>query len=132
MKNIVLFAVGLVVIAVVVSQTGCASIITGTSQNIMVNSDPSGAKVITDTGLTVVTPATIRLPKGRAVVLTAQKDGYEKDTQVLNTSFNGWFIGNILLGGIPGMIVDMADGAYVNFDRSNVFFSLTPEKKSAP
>lgn len=132
MKRIILFAAGLIIIAVIVSQTGCASIITGTSQNIMINSEPSGAKVITDTGLTVITPATIRLPKGRAIVLTAQKDGYEKSTQVLNTSFNGWFIGNILLGGLIGMIVDLADGAYVSFDRSNVFFSLTPERKHAP
>jgi hypothetical protein len=132
MKNSILLAVGLVIIAIALSQMGCASIITGTSQNIMINSEPSGAKIITDTGLTVITPATIRLPKGRAIVLTAQKDGYEKSTQLLNTSFNGWFLGNILLGGLIGMIVDLADGAYVSFDRSNVFFSLTPEKKSAP
>lgn len=108
---------------------GCASIMSGTSQKVTFNSHPSGAKVITHTGLTLVTPSTATLPKGKSISVRCEKEGYETQTQTIGTSLNGWFFGNILFGGLIGMIIDIADGAMMNLDRDNVNFSLTPAKE---
>lgn len=118
--------IGLTLLLVV----GCASIMTGTSQQVSFASDPSGAKVdIQPSGFQGTTPFTVDLKKGRGYIATARKEGYEKAVQSIGTTFNGWFIGNILLGGIIGMIVDLADGAYMNLDRDTVNFRLEPKKK---
>ncbi|MFH0888176.1 MAG: hypothetical protein V1871_03095 [Planctomycetota bacterium] len=108
---------------------GCASIVSGTSQKVTFNSVPSGAKVITDTGLTLITPSTATLPKGKSISVRCEQEGYESQTQVIGTSFNGWFIGNLLFGGLIGMIIDAADGAMMNLDKDNVNFFLTPKEK---
>lgn len=119
-----LLFVGLLVMVVV----GCASIVSGTSQKVTFNSNPTGAKVITDTGLTLITPSTATLPKGKSISVKCEKEGYESQTQVIGTSFDGWFLGNIFFGGLIGMIIDAADGAMMKLDRDNVNFNLTPAK----
>lgn len=108
---------------------GCASIITGTSQQVSFSSDPSGAKVIIQpSGMQGTTPFTAKLKKGKSYIATAKKEGHEKAVQSIGTSFNGWVFGNLLFGGIIGLIIDVADGAYLNLDRDNVDFQL--EKKN--
>jgi uncharacterized protein YceK len=109
---------------------GCASIITGTSQQVNFNSNPAGAKVvIAPGGTTGTTPFTAKLAKGRSYTCTATKDGYDPDTQHIGKVFNGWFIGNALIGGIIGVIIDIADGAWFNLSIESVNFQLPPKQK---
>lgn len=45
-------------------------------------------------------------------VVTFKKDGYDDANYTIHGSLDGWYIGNILLGGLIGMlIVDPATGA---------------------
>ena len=68
-----------------------------------------------------MTPATVTLDssagyfKGEAYTITFSKEGYMNQTVTLNSSIDGWYWGNIVFGGLLGMlIVDPATGAMYN------------------
>jgi len=126
----------------------CASIVSKSTYPFTINSSPSDARVsITDKkGYEVFvgnTPAVARLKAGNGFFSKAEYQvkistpGY--DTQIIPVTFSldGWYFGNILLGGLIGMlIVDPATGAMWKIDREfiNVTLSqstsfLTPEMR---
>lgn len=107
--------------------SGCASIITGTDQTVTFNSEPDGATV-TVSGLVIgKTPVTVPISKGKNQSLTFEKEGYKTYTTQLSTSFNGWFWGNIIFGGLLGSTTDGVSGAIHEFSPDQYFVTLTPE-----
>ena len=59
------------------SLNGCATVFRGTTQTLEITSDPSGVSVLVlPYGERVVTPATIKASRVRAVTLLAEKFGY--------------------------------------------------------
>ncbi|WP_137936123.1 hypothetical protein [Chitinivorax sp. B] len=114
--------------------TGCASIIDGGSSVVEVKSTPEGATVVvTDEAGSKVhkaeTPTTISLARGagyfkaKSYSIELTKTGYKSQTIELRSSMNGWYIGNILFGGLIGfLVVDPLTGA---------MWKLTPEKIDA-
>lgn len=103
--------------------TSCASIVSKSSYPIAINSTPSEAKIsITDKkGIEIYTgqtPANLKLKAGSGFFGKAryqvkfEKEGYDTKTVPVEFELDGWYFGNILLGGIIGMlIVDPATGA---------------------
>jgi hypothetical protein len=95
--------------------TSCASIVAGGPSVLTANSRPSGATV-TAKGLangetlSGTTPTTFTLNKGSDYSLTFELDGYQSEEIIVRRTINGWFWGNIIIGGIPGWIVDAATG----------------------
>ncbi|MCY3997992.1 MAG: hypothetical protein OXE55_01375 [Flavobacteriaceae bacterium] len=61
--------------------------------------------------------------------MSLKADGFETKTFGLQKSFDGTFLWNILLGGLPGMIVDLITGAVNKFDPTTFVFDLEKEKK---
>ena len=57
-----------------------------------------------------------------------EKEGYEPVTVVLKKGLNGWVWGNILVGGIIGLIIDVATGATSKFVPSEVEVKLMQKK----
>jgi hypothetical protein len=102
---------------------GCASIIHGTRQNVAINSTPSGVKV-TKQGVHIgTTPAVVELKRGnKHIVLRFEKDGYEPIEIAMTNKVSGWIVGNILFGGIIGLVIDFITGGAYN---------LTPEEINA-
>lgn len=113
--------------------SGCSSIVSKSDYNVAINSDPGNANfVITNkAGQKVesgVTPSTINLKssagffKGESYTVVLNKEGYAERTYTLSSSVDGWYFGNILFGGLLGMlIVDPATGAMYNLpDRVDV------------
>lgn len=104
--------------------TGCATIITGSTDNVIINSNPSGVPftiqnkqgVIVTSG---VTPTTVILKKGDGYFdsqiyrVNYSLLGYYPQTTVLGSTLNPWYFGNLLFGGIiiGGVIVDPLTGA---------------------
>lgn len=103
--------------------SGCASIFSEQTYPVQVTSEPSRASIeIKDEDGNVVyngsTPATVKLTSsagyfdGERYTVTFRKDGYDEEQFVINSGIDGWYWGNILLGGILGMlIIDPATGA---------------------
>ncbi|MCY4160250.1 MAG: hypothetical protein OXE77_00105 [Flavobacteriaceae bacterium] len=60
--------------------------------------------------------------------ISLKADGYETKTFALTQSFDGNFLWNLLLGEIPGMIIDLATGAVNKFDQTTFSFDLEKEE----
>jgi len=101
---------GLLSVVILITILSCASIINGTKQNIRINSDPTGAQVSIN-GIKYTTPAVVKLKRGSNHSLTFTKEGYKPVTMKIDKEFNSWVLGNLIFGGIIGIIVDFADGA---------------------
>jgi hypothetical protein len=90
----------------------CATIVHGTKQKITVNSEPAGAKVVVRGVEMATTPAIIELERNNPnVVLRFEKEGYEPVEIMLKRKTSGWIWGNILLGGVFGLVIDFINGA---------------------
>jgi len=122
--------------------TGCATIMTGNKQQILISSHPTQAKVTiynqSNNRLvqTVQTPANVKLSKtgfgmtGR-YRFEIEKEGYKDDMQVVSKKMwppNTWYWGNILLLGLP-CLVDVIGGAAYDYPES-VYFSLEQSRES--
>lgn len=117
---------------------GCASIVSGTTQDISVSSQPSGARisVLDAHGLEVAsgqTPVTLSLERGDGFFragrykVIVEKAGFAKrEFQVKGDLNAGWYLlGNFLLGGPIGwIIVDPLTGAMWNLSPRSLSSAL--------
>ena len=106
---------------------GCATVVHGTRQVIPVNSNPQGAIVTeSNSNQQIRTPGSFDLKRNKKVVLTARLSGYDAMTITLKPTGKilGATAGNILLGGIPGLIVDQVSGAAYELEPRSAFFNF--------
>lgn len=113
----------LVAASVVVALSGCATIFNSESQAVKVHSAPEGAAVVIANSSgekvhTGTTPFTVTLKRGagyfkpESYTLTFTKDGFPTREVKIEGTISGWYFGNLLLGGIIGMLaVDPVTGA---------------------
>lgn len=122
--------------------SSCASIFTSSTSAVSIDSEPQGAKltIVNKKGEEVYsgkTPATVKLDNsskymsGESYTLTFSKSGYEDQKIYIKSKIEGWYWGNILFGGLIGMlVVDPLTGAMYKLDRESVFVNLEEEGKS--
>ena len=110
------------VVAMALALTGCSTVIEGRSQQILVNSSPAGADCgLYRQGLRI---ATVQNAPGSALVektkhdiwIVCVKQGYQQATHYNKSGVAGATVGNIILGGGIGWIVDSASGADNKYD----------------
>ncbi len=123
-------------IATVVLTTGCASIFSKSIYPVSINSTPSEAKITIENSSKLrvyegVTPATVRLNSSEGFFKKAtysikfEKEGHATKTISIQSKLDGWYFGNLLIGGFLGMlIIDPATGAMFALETSNVGVSL--------
>jgi hypothetical protein len=109
--------------------SGCASVVTGTSEVVKIESEPPGATVQIDGRHMGTTPRLVKLHRGGSKQVMLYKEGFEAETLEIGTKINGWFFGNVFLGLLPG-IVDMANGSWMWIEPDAV--SVTLRKKGEP
>lgn len=90
---------------------GCATLTHGNMQSVTVGSTPAGASVSVDGQQMGTTPATVRLTRKDAHVLRLDLQGYEPFEMQLERKTSGWIWGNIVFGGLIGVVVDASTGA---------------------
>lgn len=87
---------------------GCATILQPGPDRIPVNSIPmQGAKVYLDGLLVATTPTTVDVPRKSECVIRIEMEGYEPIVIDRDKNVNGWFFGNLLIGGVIGITVDL-------------------------
>ena len=112
--------------------SGCASIVHQTTQEVSVSSNPSGAVITVACGDVfndpkLLTPAVVTVHrKPDHCVIGLAKEGYQSKEVSLKKAVSGWYIANLLAGGIVGFIVDAANGAMWNRTPSGVDVTLEP------
>ena len=102
---------------------GCASIIHGSRQDIRVTSNPSGAVVrVNLNNQATTTPGIVTLNRKEiGYALTFEKQGYKPVEVSLRRTVDGWLFGNIIFGGLVGIVIDFASGSA---------YKLTPDEVS--
>jgi hypothetical protein len=119
-------------VALALMAGGCATVVSGTTQTIGVNTDPEGADCqFRRKGMLVgrvnPTPGTMQVGKDyESVSVSCTKEGFEDTTGVIGSEFQAMTLGNILLGGVVGVVVDAASGAMMKYPES-VTFTLIPK-----
>lgn len=111
----------LLVICSVALFYGCATIIHGTSQQIGVSSSPSGAKVTVDGNAIGVTPIFARLSRGDNHIIKIELDGYMSYDMTVTKKASGWVFGNIVFGGLIGLVVDVATGGLYDLSPDQIY-----------
>ena len=119
-----LVAIGLILS---LSASGCALIFQGTTENISVTSEPSGATVTTSDGVPRVTPFTMTAPREQDLQFHFSKPGYQS-TDVLDRSKvePEFLVPDIIPFMIPWAI-DAGSGAGFEHDRTSVTARLDPD-----
>ena len=109
--KLVLRSTALLMIAVVM--VGCASIISGTSQEVTVNSIPPGATVKVNGMNQGFTSVTLDLKRNKNHTIRIEMEGYQPYEVALRRELNDWMYGNCACGflGVPGLVIDIMDGA---------------------
>lgn len=103
---------------------GCASIITGTNQEVTFHSTPEEATVSVGGKTLGKTPLTTSLKKRSGQSLVFEKEGYKTITLQLETRMNGWFWGNIIFGGLVGSTTDNLSGAVNEYSPNQYMVTL--------
>jgi len=88
---------------------GCATIVHGRTQGIAVASNPPATAVKVD-GLEATTPGKLELARNRDHTVVFTKDGFPDRDVKLESGPSAWLLGNIVFGGVIGLIVDFASG----------------------
>lgn len=123
-------------VCVLLMSSACASIIDGTSQEIVVNTNPAGADCALEReGIAVghvdPTPGAVTIKKTKEdITIRCTKKGYEEATYFNKSGSAGATFGNIVAGGVIGWGIDSAAGADNKYD-SPVNITLVPEEKKS-
>lgn len=104
--------------------SGCASIVSGTTQSISVNTNPPGASCQVNQGIRPVgsvsmTPGGFTVKKTRDdLQLICKKEGYQDSSHIIISDLEPWVFGNVVLGGLIGLGVDWGTGAWNRYDEA--------------
>ncbi len=112
-----------ILVLVLVTMTGCASIVSKSDYPVTFNSNPTGAMLlIRDMNGNIIfegtAPTTLTLSaknryfSGARYEVEAILPGYDAGNATVISELDGWYLGNIVFGGLIGLlIVDPASGA---------------------
>ena len=122
-------------LAIALSLTACATVVSTPRQMVKVESNPSGAKIIVTTkakpGSTAVakrveagvTPATVSVSRKDGEVLL-ELEGYETAKVPLKPGFNAWVLGDVALGSLLSTSIDTSTGASNQYDPGQYLVDL--------
>lgn len=110
--------------------SGCATLLAGGPDRVSVTSNVPGATVYLDNQPVGATPMIVVLDRDNSQgLIRIEAPGYNPVMMQRSKSINGWFWGNICLGGVVGMLIDAVTGDMHKFDGTPINVALTP---SAP
>lgn len=122
--------------------SGCGSMMSGTTQQVKVDSNPPGATVyvglkktasdgqtsVTNKVAVGVTPLTVTLSRKHGA-LFVEKAGFVSTEVPLTTSMNPWMWGNVLLTSPLSTSIDTSTGASNQYDPGEYMIDLQPTAK---
>lgn len=118
--------------------SGCATIMTGATQAVSIDSDPQGATVLigkekvvdgkkemVESRVLGLTPVTADLPRS-GVMLQVSKEGHQTVDVPLQTGMNPWVWGDILLTSPLSTSIDTSTGAANEYNPGQYMVTLPP------
>ncbi|WP_303918031.1 PEGA domain-containing protein [Draconibacterium sediminis] len=107
--------------------SSCATIISGSRQNVTIASTPSAADVYINGVDMGKTPVTKNLKRNQEYTVLIELEGYLPYETLLTKEFNAWYLGNILIGGLIGLIIDPITGAIYKLSPQDLHARLDGE-----
>ncbi len=101
------------------SLAGCATIVQGPKEDVKFASVPNGV-VVKAADRQIVTPGEIGLKRNTDQKVVFEKEGFPAREIVLESKPSWWLLGNLVFGGIIGLIVDLATGSGFRLTPTNV------------
>ena len=92
-------------LAIALLTSSCATIISGSKQNVRFDSNPATATIFIDEVEVGKTPFEIKLERKKEHHVMIKLDGYQTYETNLTKKFNAWYIGNILFGGLIDLLI---------------------------
>lgn len=110
--------------------SGCASIMNGNNVDVTLATIPPGATA-TINGQTYLTSSQVTIPirRGKEGTIHIEKEGYDSHDVRLNRQLGGWVWGNILIGGLIGLGIDLISEKGFGVDPDEVHVTLKPATK---
>jgi len=107
---------------------GCATVMHGSHQRIWIDSTPQNAAATIHPGdMTLTTPAEVELPRKDSYQVQYDLDGYERKIGYIDREHSGAIWGNILIGGLVGLMVDHSTGAAYQLNPIHLTVQLEPK-----
>lgn len=122
-------------IGLVFSGSGCASIVRGGSEKLMIQSLPSGAQVRLSTGQAGVTPWEVEVKRKDTLFVTVTKDGFKEMSTAVISSIDGASLGigtvaNFVTLPILNDVIDYKTGANFSHKPNPLIVTLIPSSSA--
>lgn len=111
--------------------SACATIISGTTQEVTFDSEPQGVQVTVNAKVLGKTPFAVQLDKKADQTVEFYLDGYKRQTRQLTTRMEGWFWGNIVIGGLFGSTTDGATGSIHEYSPNQYYVTMVAGSSSS-
>lgn len=114
----------------------CTTVTRGTKQTYAITTTPEEARVQLSTGIACTTPCSLQLKRKKSFTATITKTGYKTETVEVTSKVAGAgvataTVGNFLLGGPIGAVVDASTGAMKTLYPTEITLTLSPEAMPA-
>ena len=123
--------------AVGVAVSGCASVVKGSHQTVAITTPPTTGATCTLTNgrgsWEVVSPGPVTVDRSKTdMQVRCVKPGWQDATAVIPSNFEGWTLGNLLIGGIIGVGIDASTGAMNEYPNAFQVPMIPAEGNAAP
>ena len=116
----------LLTLFLLIALNGCATIIHGTTQDIGITTDPSGADLLVDGQRHYKSPVIISMKRKDDHTVEISQEGYKKETVEIKGALSWTVAGDFLAGGAIGYGIDAATGAQRRLVPESVNVRLRP------
>ena len=122
-------------IGLVFSGSGCATVVRGGSEKLIIQSMPSGAQVRLSTGQAGVTPWEVEVKRKDTIFVTVTKDGYKETSTAVISSIDGASVGigtvaNFVTLPILNDVIDYKTGANFSHKPNPLMVTLIPSSSA--
>ena len=114
----------------VLSVTGCGTVVNGIYQDLAITSNPGGAQVSVDGISSGTTPVVVPVTRNHAHVVKLEQAGYQPIEASVVPQTSIWEWGNVIFAWLPGLAVDAWTGGMyqLSYDRVNAVFPAQTDK----
>ncbi len=109
---------------------GCATITRGTTDVLVIETEPPGAEAVLSNGLRCNTPCSLTVKRNASLVVDIVKEGYEPVRATVTPRISGGgaagMAGNVIVGGLIGAAIDAGSGAMYDLVPNPLRVTLVP------
>jgi len=120
-----------VAVLAIITMSSCATILQPGPDRIPVRSEPDGAQVLLNGMPVGATPMVVSVNRSDNCSIEIKKDGYQTVTLDRGKVVSGWVFGNIIVGGLFGVGVDLITNNQGHYPSDPVYTKLLQSRLPA-